>query len=65
MINGATHLAVTKLDCVFPKCQGAGTYERLPVEAKQFIERIEDETNVPVSLIGTGPDALDLIDRRE
>lgn len=65
MINGATHLAVTKLDCVFPECQGVRTYERLPVEAKQFIERIEYETNVPVSLIGTGPDALDLIDRRE
>lgn len=65
MINGATHLAVTKIDCAFPECQGVRTYERLPVEAKQFIERIEEETNVPVSLIGTGPDALDLIDRRE
>jgi adenylosuccinate synthase len=65
MINGATHLAVTKLDCVFPECQGLRAYERLPLEAKQFIRRIEDETNVPVSLIGTGPDAQDLIDRRE
>ncbi|MGD0977616.1 MAG: adenylosuccinate synthetase [Candidatus Bathyarchaeia archaeon] len=65
MIDGATHLAVTKLDCVFPECQGLRAYERLPLEAKQFIKRIEDETKVPVSLIGTGPDAQDLIDRRE
>jgi len=65
MINGATHLAVTKLDCVFSQCQRARDYERLPLEAKHFIERIEDETRVPVSFIGTGPDALDLIDRRE
>lgn len=64
MINGATQLAVTKLDCVFPGCQGLRTYERLPLEAKQFIERIENETKVPVSLIGTGADAQDLIDRR-
>ena len=65
MINGATQLAVTKLDCVFPCCQGIRAYERLPLEAKQFIERIENETKVPVSFIGTGPDALDLIDRRQ
>jgi adenylosuccinate synthase len=65
MINGATHLAVTKLDCIFPECQGVRAYKQLPMEAKQFIERIEAEAKVPVSLIGTGPDALDLIDRRE
>jgi adenylosuccinate synthase len=65
MINGATHLAVTKLDCVFPGCRGARTFEQLPVEGKQFIERVEEETKVPVSLMGTGPDVLDVIDRRE
>jgi adenylosuccinate synthase len=50
---------------VFPECQGARQYAQLPIEAKGFIEKIEKETRVPVSLIGTGPDALDLIDRRE
>ena len=64
-INGATLLAVTKLDRVFPECQGVRAYRQLPIEARQFIERIEDETKVQVSLIGTGPDALDLIDRRD
>jgi len=64
MINGATQLAVTKLDSLLPECQGLREYDRLPSEAKRFIERIEDETKVPVSLIGTGADAQDLIDRR-
>ena len=64
MVNGATQLAVTKLDCLFPECKGLREYGRLPSEAKRFIEKIEDETKVPVSLIGTGADAQDLIDRR-
>jgi adenylosuccinate synthase len=64
-INGATRLAVTKLDCVFPECRGVRAYKQLPTEARQFTERIEDETKVQVSFIGTGPDALDLIDRRD
>jgi len=65
VINGATQLAVTKLDCVFPGCKGMKTYDQLPTAAKRFIERVESETKTPVSLVGTGPDALDLIDRRE
>jgi len=65
MINGATRLAVTKLDCVFPECKGMRAFEELPAEPRRFLERVEEETRVPVSLIGTGADALDLIDRRE
>lgn len=64
-VNGATHLAVTKLDCAFPECKCTRTYKQLPTEAKKFIERIKTETSIPVSLTGTGPDSLDLIDRRE
>lgn len=65
VINGATQLAVTKLDCVFPECSGVRVFGDLSVEAKQFIERVEVETRVPVCFVGTGPDALDLIDRRK
>ncbi|MCX8153491.1 MAG: adenylosuccinate synthetase [Candidatus Bathyarchaeota archaeon] len=63
-INGATQAAVTKLDSLFPKCQGVREFNALPLEAKQFIKEIEKTTGVPVVLIGTGPDALDIIDRR-
>jgi len=65
MINGATQIALTKLDTVYPGCKGARTYEEVPRDAKQFINKVEKETGVPVVFIGTGPDALDLIDRRK
>jgi adenylosuccinate synthase len=64
-INGATQAAVTKLDVMFPKCQGAKEFSALSEEAKQFIKEIENKTGIPVVLIGTGPDALDIIDRRK
>lgn len=64
MLNGATQVAVTKLDCVYPKCEGARTYNDLPSDAKQFINEIEKQTRVAAALIGTGPEALDIIDRR-
>jgi len=63
-INGATQAAVTKLDSMFPKCKGAKKLDALQPEAKQFIKEVESRTGVPVVLIGTGPDAMDIIDAR-
>jgi adenylosuccinate synthase len=63
-INGATQAAMTKLDCIYPSCKGARKYSDLPKEAKDFIKEVETRTEVPIVFIGTGPDALDLIDRR-
>jgi adenylosuccinate synthase len=63
-INGATQAALTKLDSVFPQSRGARNYEELPNEAKHFITEIEKQTGIPIVLIGTGPEALDIIDRR-
>ncbi len=64
-INGATQAAVTKLDILYPQCKGAKTYNELPEGAKQFINEIEKQIGIPVVLIGTGPEALDVIDRRK
>jgi adenylosuccinate synthase len=64
-INGATQAAVTKLDSMFPECRGARRFDALPNEAKQFIKEIENRTGIPVILIGTGPEALDIVDRRK
>jgi adenylosuccinate synthase len=64
-INGATQAALTKLDAVYPQCKGAKTYEELTKEAKEFVKEIEKQTGIPVVLIGTGPEALDIIDRRK
>ena len=64
-INGATQAAVTKLDSMFPKCQGARKFDALSNEAKQLIKEVENRTGTPVVLIGTGPEAWDIIDRRK
>ncbi len=65
MLNGATQAAVTKLDVMFPECEGAKSYGELPEKAKSFIANIEKEVSVPVTLIGTGPGALEIVDRRK
>jgi adenylosuccinate synthase len=64
MINGATQIALTKLDVKFPANAGIRKYADLTPEAKKFVEEIEKKLGVPVSLIGTGKDAEDIIDRR-
>jgi adenylosuccinate synthase len=64
-VNGATQAALTKLDAVYPQSKGAKTYEDLPKEAKEFVKEIEKQIGIPVVLIGTGPEALDIIDRRK
>jgi adenylosuccinate synthase len=63
-INSATELAVTKLDVLYPQCAGMREYSGLPAEAKKFVEEIEGETGLRVTLIGTGPDLYDVVDRR-
>jgi len=65
MLNGATQAAITKMDILFPECKGAKTYKELPQKARAFIEKVEKEIKIPVTLIGTGPDALEVVDRRK
>jgi adenylosuccinate synthase len=62
-LNSATQLAVTKLDVVFPESSGVREYTKLPVEAKKFIENIESEAGLKVTLIGTGQELYDVVDR--
>ncbi len=65
MINGASQIAITKIDVRFPGNQGVKDYRKLTKEAQGFVEAAEKGIGVPVTLIGTGPDAEDIIDRRE
>ncbi len=64
MLNGATQLAVTKIDLISPKARGVKRFDGLPEKAKEFVKEIENETNRPVMFIGTGPSTWDVIDRR-
>jgi adenylosuccinate synthase len=63
-LNSATQLAVTKLDVLFPQSARVKEYEKLPGDAKKFIADIEGELGVKVTLIGTGPEIYDVVDRR-
>jgi adenylosuccinate synthase len=63
-INSATQLAVTKLDILYPQSASVREYAKLSLEAKKFIENIEAETGLGVTMIGTGPELYDVIDRR-
>jgi len=65
MLNSATQIAITKLDIIFPECAHMQSFLDLSSPAKYFIKSIEDQLKVPVTLIGTGPDVNDIIDRRE
>ena len=64
MINGATQIALTKFDIIFPETKSYNYYEKLGKEARAFIQHIEEEIGIPVTLIGTGPGVFELIDRR-
>ena len=64
-LNSATQLAVTKLDVVFPECAHVREYDKLSDNAKHFMEQIEENTGRQVTLVGTGEDIKDIIDRRQ
>lgn len=63
-INSATQIALTKLDVLYPQAKGKREFSSLPGEAKDFISNIESETGLPVTIIGTGAEIMDTIDRR-
>lgn len=63
-LNGATQIALTKMDVLYPAIKGAADRESLTREARDFIAKIERETGVRVTMIGTGPEEGDIIDLR-
>jgi len=65
MLNSATQAAITKIDVLFPECKGVKSYDELSKGAKTFVENVEDRIKIPVTLLGTGPDALEIVDRRK
>ncbi|MDO5851723.1 MAG: adenylosuccinate synthetase [Methanobacteriaceae archaeon] len=65
MINGATQIALTCIDRLYPECAGVNKYDDLSKEAKDYIQDIEDSVGVPITIISTGPDLVDTIDLRK
>jgi len=64
MVNSASQIALTKIDIRFSGNDGLSQYEKLSPDARKFICSIEDELNLPVTLIGTGSSNDHIIDRR-
>jgi len=64
MINGATQIALTKMDILHPEAKGEQSFENLSEEAKEFVYNIEEKLGLPVTLIGTGPGVEEVINRR-
>jgi len=65
MLNSATQAAITKLDVLYPDASGVREWSKLPYEVRRWVEEVESEIRVPVTLVGTGPDATQVIDRRK
>ncbi|EZQ03069.1 MULTISPECIES: adenylosuccinate synthetase [Acidianus] len=63
-INSATQVAITKIDSIFKDSYRVREYQKLPSEAKRWLDDVENELGVPITLIGTGEDTLDIIDLR-
>ncbi|BBG24489.1 Adenylosuccinate synthetase [Sulfuracidifex tepidarius] len=63
-INSATQVAITKIDALFKEAYKVRSYDKLPPEAKKWIELTEAELKTPITLIGTGEDSEDIIDLR-
>jgi adenylosuccinate synthase len=63
-LNSATQIALTKLDVAFPNCAGIKEFSKLTDNSKKFVQDIESETGLEVTLIGTGAEIDDIIDRR-
>ena len=65
MLNGATQVTITKIDILFPECAGVTKYDEISREAKEFVGNIEKQLKVPVTMLGTGPGTMEVVDRRE
>lgn len=64
MINRPSQLALMFADYLDHTDRGKTVYEDLSSKTKDFVGELEDETGVPVTLIGTGPKNNDMIDLR-
>jgi adenylosuccinate synthase len=64
MINKPTQIVLNFAQYIDYKAYKCKSYEELPQKVKDFISKIEEETKVPVTIIGTGEKNEDIIDLR-
>lgn len=65
MINQPTQIVLNFAQYIDWKAYKCRDYKKLPESVLEFIKKIEKETNVPVTIIGTGECESDIIDLRK
>ena len=65
MINKPTQIVLNFAQYIDYRAYNCKDYAKLPKKVKDFIKRIEEETSVPVTIIGTGENEEDIIDLRK
>ncbi|MDE1822839.1 MAG: adenylosuccinate synthetase [Candidatus Micrarchaeota archaeon] len=64
-VNGATQIAITKLDYIFKDAHKKRRYSELSKEAQRWVENVEHRMKARVAFIGTGEEVFDIIDMRK
>ena len=64
MINRPTQIVLNFAQYIDWNAYRCNKYDNLPDKVKDFIKQIETETNVPVTMIGTGERNCDIVDLR-
>lgn len=65
MINKPTGIVLNFAQYIDWNAYKCVDYDKLPIKVKKFIARIEEETHIPVIMIGTGENESDIIDLRK
>ncbi|MEL9991517.1 MAG: adenylosuccinate synthetase [Thermoproteus sp.] len=64
LLNAPTQIAITKLDVLFKEAAGKTRWGDLPLEARRWVEELEEALRTPVTLLGTGPEPRHMVDLR-
>lgn len=65
IINGIDQIALMFIDYINAEDSELVYWSDLSSKSRAYIDHVEDELNVPVTMIGTGPLEYQMIDRRE
>jgi len=65
LINRPTQIALQFLNYLFPKDEGKDSWDSLSQEAKTYVENLEQDLKIPITLIGTAQSNKGMITRRK
>lgn len=62
VVNGATQIAITFMEHMFPEVKNVKTWGEISQDARDFIEKVEKESGIPVTILNTGKPYNNIID---